>query len=764
VNYLDELNSVQQEAVKYISGPALVIAGAGSGKTRVLTYKIIHLLANNYKPYQILALTFTNKAAREMKERIGVKIGMQKSSQLWMGTFHSIFAKILRFEAEALGYPSSFTIYDTADSKSLIKSIIKDLHLDDKQYPAGDIYGRISKAKNNMVSAAAYLTNSAYQQADIAMKRPEIGKIYQLYVARCKNAGAMDFDDILMQTSMLFANHPEIKQKYQQKFAYILVDEYQDTNQAQYLIIKQLAEQHKRLFIVGDDAQSIYAFRGARIENILNFQAEYPDHKIFKLEQNYRSTQNIVDAAKSIITKNTKQIPKEIFSENESGAKIKVIESVTDNEEGFHIASRVIELIHQHQWSYSDFAILYRTNAQSRIMEEALRKRNIPYKIYGGTSFYQRKEIKDLLAYFKILVNTKDNEALKRIINYPKRGIGDTTIDKIMQIAMQYEVSMWEVIINLSKIKHDLSARTVNAINLFLKQLYQFYTKLNDTDAYKLASEIASATGILKELYNDKSPEGVSRYENIQELLNGIKEMITNQPEESELFTLARYLEDVSLMTNDDNEKEEDKNKVVLMTIHSAKGLEYKNIFVTGLEEGLFPSSMSVMSVQELEEERRLFYVAVTRAEKNLELSYARMRYKWGTLTESVPSRFIKDISPEFIDGNSNYKTLKDTEKELKEQFNATNSNFNSGFKNKYSFNTPANNTKQTFNGSVKSNSDYVLHTSLQTGNIVEHERFGNGKIVAIEGVAPDIKATINFIAVGQKQLLLRFAKLKLVE
>lgn len=770
MQYLEELNEYQREAVEYLDGPALVIAGAGSGKTRVLTYKIVHLLNQGFRPYNILALTFTNKAAREMKERIASIVGSAVAANLWMGTFHSIFARILRKESQAIGFPSNYTIYDTIDSKSLLKQIIKDLKLDDKTYQINEVYGRISKAKNNLVTPQAYLQNNSYYQADAAIRRPEIGRIYQIYSQRCKSSGAMDFDDLLLQTNILFKNHPNILEKYQKKFAYILVDEYQDTNVSQYLIIKKLAEKHRRLFVVGDDSQSIYAFRGARIENILNFQNDYKENKLFKLEENYRSTQIIVDAANSLIEKNENRIPKEIFSKKDIGKKIKIFESMMDSEEGFKVANAILDTHLSDHFEYKDYAILYRTNAQSRIFEEALRKRNIPYKIYGGMSFYQRKEIKDLIAYFRLLVNPQDNEAFRRIINYPKRGIGNTTVDKLHAFSTKHNVPLWNIAVNLDKVKHNISTRTVNSINKFCAMILSFAERLYKVNAYEIAHDIASQTGILKELYNDKTPEGVSRYENIQELLNGIKELVDSK--ETEMVTLDRFLEEVSLMTNNDNEGDEDKNKISLMTIHSAKGLEFKNVFIVGLEEGLFPSSMSSMSQKELEEERRLFYVALTRAEQNLYISHSKMRYKWGNLTQSTPSRFIKEIDEKYLELNtaisinesqdSTKKTLTGISFPKKSQTN----DISIRKKNQH---LRSENTSfgKKMNFKAKSDSGYkgvvTDQSKISEGVMVEHEKFGRGKVIAIEGKSPNIKATIDFISVGRKNLLLKFAKLKII-
>ena len=651
MNFLNELNESQRAAVEYTQGPALVIAGAGSGKTRVLTYRIAQLLSQGVPAYKILALTFTNKAAREMQKRIAELVGTEIAANLWMGTFHSIFSKILRFEAEKLGYTSSFTIYDTQDSKNLIKAIVKDMKLDDKVYKPNVILGRISMAKNNLIVAQSYAQNSRILSEDTAGKRPLIGEIYKQYQQRCKQSDTMDFDDLLLQTNILFRDHPEVLAKYQEKFNYILVDEYQDTNYSQYLIVKKLSDIHRNICVVGDDAQSIYSFRGARIENILNFKNDYPDYKLFKLEQNYRSTTTIVDAANSVISKNREQIPKKTFSENEEGEKIIVMRALSDKEEGFQVTNEIFKLANYEQQEYSDFAILYRTNAQSRILEEALRKRNIPYKIYGGQSFYQRKEIKDLLAYFRVAVNQNDEEALKRIINYPRRGIGDSTVEKLREIALKYQVSIWTVLCNLNKVADTFNSGTLAKLSKFAAMIDRFREQIPNENAYDIAYVIARTSGIVDDLSADETPEGVSRKENIQELLNGIKDFSETAYKEGKDDKLPAFLEGVALLTDQDGEKEGDQNKVTLMTIHSSKGLEFSNVFLAGMEEELFPAQQCVASPSALEEERRLFYVALTRAEKRVFLSYATTRYKNGQVVSSRPSRFIAEIDQEYLDG-----------------------------------------------------------------------------------------------------------------
>lgn len=768
-NYLEGLNESQRLAVENINGASLVIAGAGSGKTRVLTLRITHLLKNGIRPGSILALTFTNKAAREMKARIAVQVGQNTARYLWMGTFHSIFARILRVESETMGYPSNFTIYDSADSKSLIKSIIKDMRLDDKTYKVGVVASRISTAKNNLVSSEVYFTLPEIAEFDQSIKMPLIGQIYKEYAKRCFLAGAMDFDDLLMKTNALFRNHPDILEKYQRIFDYILVDEYQDTNHSQYMIIKKLASKHGNICVVGDDAQSIYSFRGARIENILNFQKDYPDHKVFKLEQNYRSTQNIVDAANSIIARNKRQIHKKVFSEKEKGALIKVMSAITDNEEGYLVANEITDTRLRDHYQFADYAILYRTNAQSRIFEEALRKRNIPYKIYGGLSFYQRKEIKDILSYFRLVINPKDNEAFKRIINYPARGIGQTSLTKLEQFAAQNNLSIWEFATNVQLLLNEFNKGTAAKINEFVQVIQMLQEKLETLDAFGLASEIATASGITKDLYKDQSPEGVSRFENIQELLNGIQEFSISAREEGTPGKLANYMEDVALLTDQDNEKPEDNDRVTLMTIHSAKGLEFKNVFIVGVEENLFPSLQGgQQTVEDIEEERRLFYVALTRAEKNAYISYARQRYKWGKLEFCNQSRFIAEIDPQYLNmpvdkDPSFYQDRQDLPFSVPKP--RPQSSVISGYRP-----APAgqNDLKQKLNRLRENKKEtdtfeYSNPEDIQAGMLVEHQRFGRGKVLQMEGKMPDIKATVFFENTGKKQLLLKFAKLRII-
>ncbi len=769
-DYLKDLNKSQQEAVVSTEGPALIIAGAGSGKTRVLTYRIAHLLKQGARPSSILALTFTNKAAKEMKERIGSVMGEKMARYLWMGTFHSVFARILRAEHETIGYPSNFTIFDSADSKSLIKTIIKGFQLDDKTYKPGSVAARISMAKNNLITPKLYAENSEVRIADKAMRMPAVAEIYKEYVKRCRLSGAMDFDDLLLITNVLFRDYPDILSKYQQRFDYILVDEYQDTNYAQYLIIKKLAAAHRNICVVGDDAQSIYSFRGARIENILNFQSDYPDHKIFKLEQNYRSSQTIVNAANSIIARNKKQIPKKVFSENAPGKSIRVISALTDNEEGFLVAQEISETQLRDHYKNQDYAILYRTNAQSRIFEEALRRRNIPYKIYGGLSFYQRKEIKDLLAYFRLVINPWDNEALKRIINYPARGIGDATLSKLETAAVDAEVSIWKIITGLSENRLGLNQGTVTKLTRFAALIDQFTAIAAGSDAWEAAKTIAEKTGMLVELSSDKSPEGLSRHENIQELLNGIQEFSISAIEEDRPAKLENYLEDVALLTDQDNEKDEDRDKVTMMTIHSAKGLEFKNVFVVGLEENLFPSAQAEekRSEEALEEERRLFYVALTRAKDNAWFSFANQRYRWGKLEFCSPSRFLVEMDPSFLTGFSF-----NNQRSPAERHERVSTGYRERTIPRGQLNTPPAKpwrpeafVRKPEAASVQNvdNSDFMADNpdKIVQGMTVEHQRFGTGKILKVEGIPPNRKATVFFQNAGTKQLLLKFARLKI--
>jgi len=755
INYLDDLNESQKQAVLHTEGPSLIIAGAGAGKTRVLTYRIVHLLHKQVPAGRILALTFTNKAAKEMKERITRVVGPEIARYLWMGTFHSIFAKILRMESEKLGYKSNFTIYDTSDSRSLIRSIIKELNLDDSVYKPGVIASRISTAKNNLITANMYAADASLQEYDKSSRIPLMADIYRTYAGRCFKANSMDFDDLLLNTNILFRDFPETLAAYQERFSYILVDEYQDTNYSQYLIVKKLAASHCNICVVGDDAQSIYSFRGARIENILEFKNDYSDFQLFKLEQNYRSTQTIVNAANTIIANNEGQIQKNVFSMNEAGEKIQVLQAMTDSEEGFNIASDIFDKRFALRLNWSDFAILYRTNAQSRIFEETLRRKNIPYKIYGGLSFYERKEIKDILAYFRMVINPEDEEALKRSVNYPKRGIGDTTIEKIFELSATLNISPWSVLCEAGNHSDHFNAGTVKKLNLYRDTIRHLRENADSIDAFTKAREIAMGSGIMKELKDGKLPEEVSRYENMEELLNAIKEFTEAADTNGEPNILEAYMANVSLLTDQDTEKEEDRNKVTLMTMHSAKGLEFKHVYIAGMEDTLFPSPMSSGSSKELEEERRLFYVAVTRAEKQATFSYALNRYKWGNLERSNPSRFLKEIDQKFL----HYPQTGG------KPFNAING---PGVKPTPLREEPPKYVREdrlkklVKSENVSSSSFVATDASLfAEGDHVQHERFGKGVIISIEGDAPNITASVKFDTDGTRKLLLRFAKLK---
>ncbi len=775
-DYLKDLNEVQKEAVINYQGASLVIAGAGSGKTRVLTYRITHLLANTVPAHKILALTFTNKAAAEMKSRIAKMVGNDVARFLWMGTFHSIFARILRMEAEHLGYTSSYTIYDTIDSKNLVKKVIKELGLDDKTYKPGEIYGRISSAKNNLITAKAYASNQQIMVQDQKNKRPRTAEIYMIYANRCKKADAMDFDDLLLNTNILFRDFPDVLEKYQDKFQYILVDEYQDTNFSQYLIINKLSAKNKNICVVGDDAQSIYAFRGAKIENILNFRNDYPGYQLYKLEQNYRSTKTIVEAANSLIKKNKEQIPKEVYSQNEIGDKITVIEAETDKDEAYSVARIIQDTAIDRGYDYKDFAILYRTNAQSRSFEEALRRFNIPYKVFGSISFYQRKEIKDVLAYFRLAVNQKDDEALLRIINYPTRGIGNTTISKIETYTNNQNLNIWEVLLKIEKIQIGLNAGTINKLIKFRNLIQGFAEDIKSLDAYDAAMEIAKESGILKELNNPESHEDQTKFENVEELLNGIKEFVDENDDPDFFPSLDKFMENVALLTNQDNEKDEDFNKVTIMTIHSAKGLEFKYVFLAGLEEELFPSAMASGTQKELEEERRLFYVALTRAEESATISFAKERYKWGVPTSCRPSRFIKEVDEQYLDLPDSFYDQPTTpfgdnlfEDSSKPRFERKPAR-PAGEKPGINATIPQVNKKlvklsEANRKSGNSNVDFKPDdpSLIEEGMIVRHAKFGLGEVVIIEGAEPNKKAKVNFEVVGEKQLLLKFAKLQIV-
>lgn len=739
----------------------MIIAGAGSGKTRVITYRVAHLVRKGVDSFNILVLTFTNKAAREMRERITHVVG-NEAKNIWMGTFHSVFAKILRVEAEKIGYPSNFTIYDTDDSKSVLRAILKEMNLDDKLYSVNFVLNRISASKNNLISWQEYNKNEQIQADDFSSGRGQMGKIYEMYATRCYRAGAMDFDDLLYKTNELLKLHPDVLNKYQHKFKYLMVDEYQDTNFSQYLIVKKLAAVNENLCVVGDDAQSIYAFRGANIQNILNFEKDYPDLKVFKLEQNYRSTQNIVNVANSIIRNNKDQLKKNVFSEKESGEKIKVMRAFSDNEEGKIVAEAIMQDRSSNGLKWSAFAILYRTNAQSRSMEEALRKLGVPYKIYGGLSFYQRKEIKDLISYFRLTFNPNDEEALKRVINYPKRGIGDTSVDKIIVAADQHGITPWEVIVEPGKY---LEGKISGAVSNFAVMIQSFQVLTKTKSAYESALYIAQHSGLLKDLYEDKSVEGLNRYENIQELLNGIKEF--SEREDIEEKGLDIFMQDVALLTNDDKDKNKDAETVSLMTIHSSKGLEFPQVYVVGLEENLFPSQMSLNSRSDLEEERRLFYVAVTRAESKLHISYATSRFKFGTLINCEPSRFLDEIDAKYLELDYTAKPASGSNPFFDDERKAWSRDKqpDTFSKPKPASAAPIKTTSILAKAHVPSADFKPSDTSnLQVGMQVEHERFGFGKVLSLEGNKPDIKATIFFKEIGQKQLLLKFAKLYIVQ
>lgn len=754
-----ELNEPQREGVVNTEGPIMIIAGAGSGKTRVLTYRIAYLVRyKNVDPFSILALTFTNKAAREMRNRIEKVVGTD-ARNIWMGTFHSVFARMLRSEAHHLGYPSNFTIYDTDDSKSLIKSIVKEQGLDDKIYKPGAVLSRISSAKNNLTSWKEYQANPLYQADDESQMRPHIGKLYQLYVQRCFKSDAMDFDDLLFNTNLLFKEYPDVLNKYQHRFQYVLVDEFQDTNISQYLITKRLAAVRQNIAVVGDDAQSIYAFRGANIQNILNFEKDYPDLRIIKLEQNYRSTQNIVNAANSVIIKNKAQLHKNVWTSNEAGRLVEVIKATSDNEEGKLVASAIFEQKMNFQFRNSDFAVLYRTNSQSRAMEEALRRMNIKYKVVGGLSFYQRKEIKDLLGYLRFTVNQNDEQAIRRIINLPKRGIGDTSVDKIIVAADEQGTSLWEIMEN---IQHFLGGRVGEAISNFVTMIKSFRISVEKSDAYDAAQHIAKNSGLLKELYEDKTVEGLSRYENVQELLNAIKEFVDN-PETNDK-SLGAFLQEVSLLTDADDKNKELDDAVTLMTIHMAKGLEFKNVFVVGMEEDLFPSQMMLSSRADLEEERRLFYVAITRAERHLFLSYALNRYRYGRLKTCEPSRFLSEVDNSFLQVS---RAMGGAGAPSRDYSGAKGTHFGqrsliAGFPEQKSP-QQRNFMKQT---SHQPDPDFKPSDTslLQNGMKVEHPKFGFGKVIKIDTDGANRKANIDFEQFGEKTLLLSFAKLKIIE
>ncbi|GEM50477.1 DNA helicase [Empedobacter brevis NBRC 14943 = ATCC 43319] len=775
-NYLEKLNEPQRLAVEATEGPVMVIAGAGSGKTRVLTYRIAHLLNKGVDAFNILSLTFTNKAAREMKERIGQVVGESNAKALWMGTFHSVFARILRVEAPLLGYPSDFTIYDQQDAVSVMTKIINEMHLDKDIYKPKQVLGRISQYKNNLITVRAYHNNQALIEADNEAMKPRMGDIYRAYVDRCFKSGAMDFDDLLLRTNEILTRFPEVLAKYQERFKYIMVDEYQDTNHSQYLIVKALASRYENLCVVGDDAQSIYAFRGANIRNILSFKSDYPDAKLYPLEQNYRSTQMIVEAANQIIKQNQDQLEKNVWTANETGEKIAVYRGLSDADEARYIATQIWERQMNEHLQPKDFAILYRTNAQSRALEEALRKRGIQYRVYGGTSFYQRKEIKDMVGYMRLLINQNDEEALLRTINYPARGIGQTTISKLLVAADQHQISLFSLIENIAMYAPTIgiNAGTANKLNDFVLMIKRFQVMLKSHDVYEVTMEMAKTTQLLNALKEDSTPEGVSRLENVQELLNSIQGYVEEQQQLDEGdASLAGFLENIALATDADNE-EDDNNKVNLMTVHLAKGLEFPVVFIAGLEENLFPSMMSVNTRAELEEERRLFYVALTRAEKVAYMTYSVSRFRWGKIIDCEPSRFLEEIDDDFLEWkNLNISARASNNSGLSADLfgdEPTPQHYQQREKSvarpnprarvepaqpKANF-KPVNQTKNT--GSVASNSQ-----GLQIGQVVVHDRFGRGVVKDLQGEPSDMKAIIHFDNAGEKKLLLNFAKLKVI-
>ena len=766
--YLDSLNEAQKQPVLHKEGPLIVIAGAGSGKTRVLTYRIAHLMASGVDSFSILVLTFTNKAAREMKGRIAELVGESEAKNLWMGTFHSVFARILRHEADKLGFPSNFTIYDTQDSDRLISSIIKEMGLDKDIYKYKQIRSRISAFKNSLITVKAYFNDIDLQEADAMSKRPEMGAIYKEYVDRCFKAGAMDFDDLLLRTNELLNRHPDVLAKYQDRFRYILVDEYQDTNHSQYLIVRALSDRYQNICVVGDDAQSIYAFRGANINNILNFQKDYDDVVLYRLEQNYRSTKTIVNAANSIINHNQTKIDKVVWTSNKEGSPIQLNRLTTDAEEGRHVASSIFEFKMQEQRKNSDFAILYRTNAQSRAMEDALRKRDIPYRIYGGLSFYQRKEIKDILAYLRLIVNPKDEESLKRVINYPGRGIGQTTVDKLVVGAKQHGLSLFDTVIQAKELGIPLNSGTLLKLTNFATLIQRFQIENEGLNAFEIADLVTKKIGLVQELKKDATPEGIARIENVEELLNGMRDFTEGQKELADATgSLTEFLEDVALATDLDNDDDPSADRVALMTIHLAKGLEFPYVFIVGLEEDLFPSAMSMNTRSELEEERRLFYVALTRAEERAFLSYTLSRYRWGKLIDAEPSRFIEEIDPQYLDRiepkeSYQFKPLMDTS--IFGDENPVKRNYKPHSDKEKIITTPTPSQlkklrKIDSGKSIPSQDETIV---LTEGMEVEHARFGSGVVQSIEGKGSDKKAVIAFKGFGVKNLLLRFAKLKI--
>ena len=772
-NLLNELNEGQRAAVEYCDGPQLVIAGAGSGKTRVLTYKIAYLLERGMAPWNILALTFTNKAAREMKERIGRLVGQERAMYLQMGTFHSVFARILRAEAEQIGFSSNFTIYDQADARSLVKSIIKEMQLDDKTYKPNSVADRISMAKNHLLLPQQYATSS-WAADDAQYKRPFVSQIYQRYVERCHQANAMDFDDLLVKTFVLLRDHEDVRQKYIERFQYVLVDEYQDTNYAQQEIVLLLAHEHGRVCVVGDDAQSIYSFRGANIDNILNFQKQYQGAQLYKLEQNYRSTQLIVRAANSLIRKNERQIHKDVFSENEVGERLTLKPAYSDKEEAMIVCNDIKRIRRQENCEFSDFAILYRTNAQSRSFEEQMRKDGIPYRIYGGLSFYQRKEIKDVIAYFRVVVNPNDEEALRRIINYPARGIGDTTVGKIVETANRHQVSLWQVIQQPIVFDLNLAKGTLTKLEAFKTLIEGWSTRVEQEDAYELGHSIIMESGISKDIYSSSNPEDLSRQENLEEFLGGMQDFVeTRKEEDRENETgLSDFLQEVALLTDLDSDDDKEQPKVSLMTIHAAKGLEFPTVFVVGLEENIFPSPMCVNTMRELEEERRLLYVAITRAEKHCFLTCAQNRFRYGRMEYDTPSRFIKDFDPSLlkVEGNSGLSGMSGFS-------NVSSHSGSTSISSRSNYTRPVQNPRPVATQFMADPKRRIVplrqetprpqsaigNIGIKEGNVIEHQRFGVGTVIKVEGTGENTKATVEFKNAGIKQLLLKFAKYTIV-
>jgi DNA helicase-2/ATP-dependent DNA helicase PcrA len=766
VDFLKELNKNQRESVVHISGPSLVIAGAGSGKTRVLTYKIAYILSQGFHPSEVLALTFTNKAAREMRLRIEHLMGKEKAQGLWMGTFHSLFARILRTEAEHIGYTKAFTIYDAADAKNLTKSVIKEMNLDDENYKPARMYSRISMAKNNLVTADAYSQNETFITEDRQAKCPEFQNIYRKYCQRCKQANVMDFDDLLLNTNILFRSFPNILEKYAKKFRFVLVDEYQDTNFSQYLIVKKLTEKHRLLSVVGDDAQSIYSFRGAKIENILNFKNDYPDYQLFRLEQNYRSTKNIVNAANSLIDKNKGQIKKTVFSTNETGSKIGIEKLNTDHEEGFFIARSIRDALMQYHNNYSDYAILYRTNAQSRILEESLRKMNIPYRVYGGLSFYQRKEVKDVIAYLRLIINPIDEEALRRIINFPSRKIGDTTLTKLFSYSEQHNVPVWKLISNVSKFALEINSGTAGRLIAFSELIVAMAGQAELLNAADLIEWVLQQTGIKYELNKDLSPQGISRIENVQELVSAAQSFVEDRLNEDieQGVGIADYLESISLLTDQDTDNKDDNNKVTLMTIHAAKGLEFSHVFVAGMEEMLFPGAMSIDSPKAIEEERRLFYVAITRAKSILTLTYCESRFKYGSVTYQKPSRFLSEIDSAFVEWEE-MTTLDPDKQEIFENrpFQSLNNSFTDEKVHKTIVQKRISKPTKLLqkDKELYENSSELSKDEIIPGIHVLHAIYGKGKVISLEGSGDSKISIVFFENVGQKKMMLKFAKFR---